>query len=183
MLHKPEYLKKDDFLDFLYEEIKADKSERKTVSFIQFTDLHLDLDYLPGSSKTCKNVLCCRAEDGIPEDPADAAGPYGSLALCDVPENVLFKMGDKINELAPDVLFWTGDVVPHDQWQYSLEHVQKYSKYLADYMQTNLSQWSTYPLEGNHDFGVTINSQDFTQTDPMITYNLDLWKVWLSEDA
>jgi hypothetical protein len=74
----------------------------------------LDLDYLPGASKTCKNVLCCRAEDGIPTDPADAAGPYGSLALCDVPEVVLFKMGDKINELAPDVLFWTGDVVPHD---------------------------------------------------------------------
>jgi hypothetical protein len=50
-------------------------------------------------------------------------------------------------------------------------------------MQTNLNAWSTYPLEGNHDFGQTINSQDFTVTDPMITYNLDLWKIWLTEDA
>jgi len=50
-------------------------------------------------------------------------------------------------------------------------------------MQTKLSAWSTYPLEGNHDFGVTINSQDFTETDPMITYNLELWKVWLDEAA
>jgi sphingomyelin phosphodiesterase len=114
MLHKPKYLQKDDFIDYLYKEIASDSSVRPTLSMIQFTDLHLDLEYMPGSSKTCKNVLCCRAEDGIPDDPSDAAGPYGALALCDVPANVLFKMGDKINELAPDVLFWTGDVVPHD---------------------------------------------------------------------
>ena len=49
-------------------------------------------------------------------------------------------------------------------------------------MQANL-HWATYPLEGNHDFGQTINSQDFTVTDPMITYNLNLWKVWLTDDA
>jgi len=28
-------------------------------------------------------------------------------------------MTEKINQLAPDTLFWTGDVVPHDQWNYS----------------------------------------------------------------
>jgi hypothetical protein len=56
-----------------------------------------------------------------------------------------------------------------------------HSKFLADYMQQNLP-WPTYPLEGNHDFDVTINSQDFTITDPMITFNLELWKFWLTED-
>lgn len=182
MLHKPLYLKKDNFIDYLYGEIASNPAPRKTLSMIHFTDLHVDLEYLPGSNKKCKNAMCCRQEDGMATDPENAAGPYGSLALCDVPQNVLYKMGDKINELQPDVLFWTGDVVPHDQWQYSLEHTQKYSKFLADYMQQNLP-WSTYPLEGNHDFGVTINSQDFTITDPMITYNLELWKVWLTEDA
>lgn len=88
-----------------------------------------------------------------------------------MPAATLYKMGDKINELQPDVLFWTGDVVPHDQWQYSLEHTERYTKFLSDYMHENL-HWSTYPLEGNHDFGVTINSQDFSSPtpDPMITY-------------
>ncbi len=63
-----------------------------------------------------------------------------------------------------------------------MNHVKQYSKYLADFMQANLN-WATYPIEGNHDFGETINSQDFTATDSMITYNLNLWKVWLTEDA
>ncbi len=52
-------------------------------------------------------------------DPAQAAGPYGSPAFCDVPISVLDKMSAKINELKPDTLFWTGDVAPHDQWNYS----------------------------------------------------------------
>ena len=51
MLHKPQYLQKDDFIDYLYKEIAADSSVRPTLSMIQFTDLHLDLDYMPGSSK------------------------------------------------------------------------------------------------------------------------------------
>jgi len=28
-------------------------------------------------------------------------------------------------------------------------------------MQENLNEWTTFPLEGNHDFGLVINSQDF----------------------
>jgi hypothetical protein len=48
------------------------------------------------------------------DDPQYAAGPYGSPGICDVPMSVLEKMGEKINELAPDALFWTGDVSPHD---------------------------------------------------------------------
>jgi sphingomyelin phosphodiesterase len=34
MLHKPDFLRKDNFLDFLYREIKADTQERKTISVI-----------------------------------------------------------------------------------------------------------------------------------------------------
>jgi sphingomyelin phosphodiesterase len=81
---------------------------------VQFTDLHIDLDYVVGSNMKCNNVLCCRIENGMATDPALAAGPYGSIAFCDVPVSVLEKMSDKVNELAPDTLFWTGDAVPHD---------------------------------------------------------------------
>ena len=48
------------------------------------------------------------------DDPSKAAGVYGSIAYCDVPVSVFDKMTEKVNELAPDTLFWTGDVVPHD---------------------------------------------------------------------
>lgn len=50
-------------------------------------------------------------------------------------------------------------------------------------MLENFSEWSIIPLEGNHDFGETINSQDFTATDPMITFNLGIWKQWMSQSA
>mmetsp|Transcript_59748 Transcript_59748/g.82080 ORF Transcript_59748/g.82080 Transcript_59748/m.82080 type:complete len:103 (+) Transcript_59748:706-1014(+) len=102
--------------------------------------------------------MCCRKRNGYPDDPAKRAGPYGSLAACDVPVSMLYKLGDKINELKPDVLFWTGDVPPHDQWEYSLEHNKMYSSFLQDYMNANLSDWSTYVIEGNHDFGLVVNS-------------------------
>lgn len=98
----------------MYDEIASDPLPRETISFVQFTDLHLDLDYAVGSATVCHNVMCCRADDGFPTDPAHQAGPYGSLSYCDVPVSVLDKMTEKVNALAPDVLFWTGDVVPHD---------------------------------------------------------------------
>jgi sphingomyelin phosphodiesterase len=66
---KPDYLKDDDFVDKLYESMLDSDSERKTISIIQFTDIHLDLDYKIGSSTTCNNMLCCRHEDGYQKDP------------------------------------------------------------------------------------------------------------------
>lgn len=93
-------------------------------------------------------------------------------------------MAEKINELAPDVLFWTGDVPPHDQWNYSQTYEERYQAWLFTFMQENLNSWSTYPLEGNHDFGVVINSQDFLgPTDPIIPVLANYWKAFLSEEA
>jgi len=74
----------------------------------------LDLDYVVGSNFDCNNVLCCREENGMAKDPTQGAGIYGSIAYCDVPVTVLDKITEKVNQLAPDTLFWTGDVVPHD---------------------------------------------------------------------
>lgn len=143
----------------------------------------MDLDYVVGSNKFCNNVLCCRAENGTPENSADGAGVYGSVAYCDSPVSMLDKMTEKINELAPDVLFWTGDVVPHDSWNYSQEYVEKYQVFLFDYMSENLGDWRTYPLEGNHDFGDVINSQNFATPDPLLPFLANYWSQWLDEDA
>lgn len=36
-------------------------------------------------------------------------------------------MGDYIrDEIKPDVIFWTGDVPPHDQWNYSEDYIKDY---------------------------------------------------------
>jgi len=58
--------------------------------------------------------------------------------------------------------------------------VTKYQTRLADFFKANLSDFSIYPLEGNHDFGVA-NSQNFTEPDPMIAINLELWDEYLDD--
>lgn len=107
------------------------------------------------------------------------------MGNCDIPPSVLYRMGDKVNELAPDVLFWTGDVPPHDQWNYNWEQEQRYQNFLNDYMVANLTWWSTYPLEGNHDFAQVINSLDFDSKtpDPTITLLAEKWNIYLDEDS
>jgi len=50
-------------------------------------------------------------------------------------------------------------------------------------MTENLSNWRTYPLEGNHDFGKVINSQDFDETDPILPFLANYWQKWLDEEA
>lgn len=81
---------------------------------VQFTDLHMDLDYVTGAAAECDDVICCRAQYGFPSDKSLQAGPMGSYE-CDVPVDVLTQMGELINEqIKPDVIFWTGDSVPHD---------------------------------------------------------------------
>ena len=64
-------------------------------------------------------------------------------------------MGEFIkDEINPDVIFWTGDVPPHDQWMYSEEYIKTYQTFLADYMSANFSDYAIHVLEGNHDFVV-----------------------------
>ena len=94
-------------------------------------------------------------------------------------------MGDKINELKPDALFWTGDITPHDMWNQSLEHAIRYSDYLTDYMKENLGDWSTYVIDGNHDYGVLLNSMDFREgrRDPIIDHQGVTWKQWFTDES
>lgn len=36
---------------------------------------------------------------------------------CNIPETTFTSMIEKVkNEIKPDVVFWTGDIVPHEIW-------------------------------------------------------------------
>ena len=62
-----------------------------------FGDFHLDYSYIPGMNTKCGDPICCRQESGLPDDPKDAAGPWGDY-LCDVPERTALNMLDFIRE-------------------------------------------------------------------------------------
>ena len=70
---KPQDVVADDFIDKLYVQIEAAATPRKTIKMLQFTDLHLDLDYVTGTAKRCSEILCCRAYDNEPVDPSNQA--------------------------------------------------------------------------------------------------------------
>lgn len=80
-------------------------------------------------------------------------------------------MSEKINQLSPDAIFWTGDITPHDMWNQSVEHVIRYSDYLTTFMEEELD-FATYVIDGNHDYGELINSMDFRdgKRDPIIDH-------------
>jgi sphingomyelin phosphodiesterase len=55
---------------------------------IQFTDIHLDLDYEAGTNSDCGLPICCRAPNGPPKNQTYSAGRYGHFG-CALPETAL----------------------------------------------------------------------------------------------
>lgn len=95
---KPDLIANDSYVDDLYQQISNDpnKDKRNTLKIVQFTDIHLDLDYVSGTSNQCDMVICCRKVNGYPANKSLQAGPMGSYG-CDVPVDVLTTMGEYVN--------------------------------------------------------------------------------------
>ena len=110
----------------------------------------------------CSMPLCCRAENGLPSDPSKGAGEWGSYN-CDPPHNTITNLFHFLkDEIKPDVLFWTGDMTPHNVWENSMEEVAMYQNVLSKEMQDIFGDdFMVYPLQGNHDVW-PVNVQTFT---------------------
>lgn len=54
---KPAIIKDDNFINKLYADHKKPK---KTLKIAHLTDLHLDLEYVEGTSTKCDYITCCR---------------------------------------------------------------------------------------------------------------------------
>ena len=91
----------------------------------------MDLYYKEGTNANCNMPLCCREENGYPEDPKDAAGPWGEYQ-CDTTPAVVKSMFEFMrDELKPDVLFWTGDMSAHSVWENSNQEVAEVNYVIA----------------------------------------------------
>lgn len=56
---------------------------------IHVSDIHTDLLYKEGTRAQCTEPICCREDQGYPEEGEQAAGYWGSIAVCDLPERTL----------------------------------------------------------------------------------------------
>lgn len=56
---------------------------------VHITDLHYDPHYMAGGLGNCINPVCCRRNDGVATNPADAAGRWGDyrVSLHSVPSD------------------------------------------------------------------------------------------------
>ena len=94
--------------------MKANSADRKTFRALHLADVHMDLEYVAGTNWNCDEVICCRKDNGVPSKEEWRARPTGEYR-CDLPYATVDLMGQFINtEVKPDVVFWTGDITPHD---------------------------------------------------------------------
>jgi|JI9StandDraft_2_1071091.scaffolds.fasta_scaffold83955_2 hypothetical protein len=128
-------------------------------------------------------MICCREKFGPPEDPSEAAGEWGSY-LCDLPLKTFESAAAFIRDtVKPDAMIWTGDIVPHDQYNLDETEAELYqstvSKLFHDYF---YEEFPIFPIMGNHDFQ-NLNSEDFLEIDPMLSFDAEQWKDYLEPEA
>jgi len=126
-----------------------------TVKILQFTDIHLDLDYEEGTNADCVYPICCRsdlAEKPIYENMT--AGPFGHYK-CGLPLTALTAMFSHARENHADAkyIFLTGDYVHSGVWLYNVEensrHITQVTKLLRDTFAD--TEMKIFPLTGNHE--------------------------------
>lgn len=181
---KPEFLKENNYVDQQYQKIAEDQEERKIVKVMHISDVHLDFNYQEGTNAQCKEPLCCRAVNGAPKKPEDAAGKYGALADCDLPPITAELVFDFVKEMdqKPDVLFWTGDNVAHDIWNQTSHENSDYTVRISEWLQEHLGDVPVYPTPGNHEF-FPVNAMSFDTPDEVIEQLSKVWRRWLDDEA
>ncbi|CAG2116790.1 unnamed protein product, partial [Medioppia subpectinata] len=116
-------------------------------NILHITDIHLDEHYSPLIEPKCGAPYCCRSNSTtVPSTPD--AGQWGSY-FCDTPLKLLDNLFATIDWQSIDLVYWTGDVTPHDTWQDSKEGILSASKIITSY----LKKYSKSPVIvslGNH---------------------------------
>ncbi|CAL1300121.1 unnamed protein product [Larinioides sclopetarius] len=119
---------------------------------LHISDVHIDLNYKENTSASCGEPLCCRPTSGPPKNPSDASGYWGDYRDCDIPLRTLENMLDHINKTHKiDYVIWTGDIPPHDIWNYTQNDVIHLLHTASKVMFKYFSHVPIFPALGNHE--------------------------------
>ena len=134
--------------DFIYSKITS-------YNIVVINDIHLDLDYKPGSSAECISSLCCESTS-IAKNPSNPnqkkAGYWGTLASCDLPIHTLEESLKVIKEkIKPDMIYWLGDNAVHKIELYNSEMPLEYTKTIVRKFVEILKDYKVFPVLGNHE--------------------------------
>ena len=148
-------------------------------SFFQLTDLHIDFDYLPGSSPNCNLPLCCHYINDT--DPVKA-GPIGDY-LCDATVPMLTTALEFMASMKPDFVMWTGDNPCHRMWKQDREIVLNVTNRVTKYFQEYFPTTPVYPLIGNHDTFPVDEMPPPPDSQWLLDALTEMWRDWLTPDA
>ncbi|XP_063678896.1 sphingomyelin phosphodiesterase-like [Bolinopsis microptera] len=159
-----------------------------TLKVVQLSDVHIDLQYTPGSVKKCGEPLCCRDGKGLKDDEA---GFWGSMnAPCDIPLRTYKNALEFISQqIKPEVIFWTGDIPAHDVWKQSRADQLQHIQVTADLMSQYFPDTRVYPSLGNHESspvdsfpppGVTT---DHLSNNWLNNFVQKVWSRWLPPES
>ncbi|KAI7691032.1 Sphingomyelin phosphodiesterase [Sarcoptes scabiei] len=167
-----------------------EKRYQKMTKVLHLTDIHLDLFYEEGSNAKCNEPLCCRPLSY--NNKSVPAGHWGQLdGDCDIPLNFLKASLQKIREDHPDIdlIFWTGDNVPHDIWNTSQQTVLEHNTMITKLMKEVFADVKVFPALGNHEahpINMFPPREVWCKSDFSIEWlykaAAELWSPWLTEE-
>lgn len=158
---------------------KQEKQEdSNTIKILQFSDIHLDHFYAPGSPTDCDLYICCRTI----WSGKGSAGHYGAYT-CDLPNITLDSLLASFRNILPqpDIVIYTGDNPPHDIWIESFTGQVEATQFLVRYIRNGIGNGTIYPALGNH--------ESFPQSQyyapkweyQNLTYSLSsIWQEWVT---
>jgi len=128
-------------------------SNEKTFKVLQLSDTHFDPFYEEGTNANCGEPLCCRSSSGPIMYEDDRAGYWGDYRKCDTPLRTLESMYRHIVERHPDieVIYWTGDLPPHDIWNQTREGNLQVLKETSQQLRQYFPSTMILPVVGNHE--------------------------------
>ena len=123
----------------------------KQLKMLHLTDAHPDLYYTPGSNSKCGESVCCRAT--APGHNHSCGYWSETDGVCDTPipfaERGFQHMSTEHKDL--DFVIWTGDNIPHDTWNTSVDGNLRHTKVMTDLVGKAFAGKQVFPSLGNHE--------------------------------
>ena len=128
----------------------------KTYKLLHLSDIHIDLQYVPGSESHCNEILCCRNDSQSSDGKFDSkAGYWGdSRYSCDAPKSLVESTLHHIEQFHGkdlDLIIWTGDLMSHNVWNTTKQDVINAVKVFSDLVYKYFPGVKVFPALGNHE--------------------------------
>ncbi|KAF4523737.1 hypothetical protein B566_EDAN013854 [Ephemera danica] len=105
------------------------------------------------SNALCKELSCCRREQGPPTEEGGGAGYWGDYRDCDSPPHAFTNLVQQAAASHPNLeyVMYTGDSVSHAGWACSVEENTQVMRYVLRELQAAFPDKLILPLLGNHE--------------------------------